>query len=307
VSCKQNLPNDEPDLQLSLGISYFYTDKFWYEGRMNKVLVDMAIEKTLRRDRLIVVIALAVVIVLSWVYILSGAGMDMSAFEMTRMNLSLDKSAGIAMMIPAKWTMGYVVMMFFMWWIMMIAMMLPSATPMILLFVRVNRKQQEKGNPYIPTGIFGLAYLMTWAAFSLIAVVLQAGFQHWAWLSPTLMSNSATLGALILLAAGIYQLTPIKQACLRYCRSPIHFILGHWREGTMGAFRMGVEHGVYCVGCCWFLMGLLFFGGVMNLYWIVGLACFVLLEKMAPVGHWISYATGFGLTGGGIWFLVQAW
>jgi predicted metal-binding membrane protein len=274
---------------------------------MNDVLADMTIEKTLRRDRLIVVIALTVVIVLSWGYILSGAGMGMSAFEMTAMNLSHDNSLGMAMMIPTKWTMGYVVLMFFMWWIMMIAMMLPSATPMVLLFVLINRKQREKGNPYIPTGIFGLAYLVVWAAFSLVAVVLQASFQHWAWLSPTLMSTSTILGGLILLAAGIYQLTPIKQACLRHCRSPIHFISTHWRAGKMGAFRMGLQHGTYCVGCCWFLMGLLFFSGVMNLYWIVGLAFFVLLEKMVPAGHLISYTTGFGLMGGGVWLLVQAW
>ena len=270
------------------------------------MLADMTIEKTLRRDRLIVVIALTVVIVLSWGYILSGAGMGMSAFEMTTMNLSQDNSLGMAMMIPTKWTMGYVVLMFFMWWIMMIAMMLPSATPMVLLFVLINRKQHEKGNPYIPTGIFGLAYLVVWAAFSLVAVVLQASFQHWAWLSPTLMSTSTILGGLILLAAGIYQLTPIKQACLKHCRSPLQFVMSHWRKGRRGAFRMGVEHGAYCVGCCWFLMGLLFFGGVMNLYWIIGLAVFVFIEKTIPAGHWFSYCVGVVLIICGIFVLFDA-
>ena len=271
------------------------------------MLVDAAFDKTLRRDRLIVVIALTTVIIVSWVYILSGAGMGISAIDMTRENLSQDGIAGMAMMTPAVWAVDYIVLMIFMWWIMMIAMMLPSTSPMILLFVMLNRKQREKANPYVSTGIFALAYLVTWLAFSLVAVVLQASFQHLTWLSPMLMNNSVILGGLILLAAGIYQLTPIKQACLRHCRSPIQFISTRWRAGKMGSFQMSLEHGAYCVGCCWFLMGLLFFGGVMNLYWILGLAIFVLLEKMVPMGHWISYATGFGLTGGGVWFLVQAW
>jgi predicted metal-binding membrane protein len=121
-----------------------------------------------------------------------------------------------------------------------------------------------------------------------------------------LVSVSAFLGGGLLLAAGIYQLTPIKQACLKHCRSPLQFVLSHWRNGRHGAFRMGVEHGAYCVGCCWFLMGLLFFGGVMNLYWIAGLALFVLLEKTVPAGHWLSYATGLALMAWGGWVLVEA-
>ena len=269
------------------------------------MLVDAAFDKTLRRDRLIVVIALITVIALCWSYILFGAGMELSAIDMTRAELNEENTAGMAMMSPVVWSTDYIVLMFFMWWIMMIAMMLPSASPMILLFVLMNRKRRKKTNPYVSTGIFAFAYLVTWSVFSLIAVLLQVSLQHLAWLSAMLKSNSVILGGSILLAAGIYQLTPIKQACLRHCRSPIHFISTHWRPGKMGSFQMGLTHGVYCVGCCWFLMGLLFFGGIMNLYWIFGLALFVLLEKLVPRGHWISYASGFGLTAWGAWVLSQ--
>jgi predicted metal-binding membrane protein len=120
-----------------------------------------------------------------------------------------------------------------------------------------------------------------------------------------MVGTSHALGGLLLLAAGLYQLTPIKQACLRHCRHPIAFLTSHWRRGTTGAIRMGFEHGAFCVGCCWFLMGLLFFGGIMNLYWIAGLALFVLLEKTIPAGHWLGYATGLALAGLGIVVLTR--
>ena len=173
--------------------------------------------------------------------------------------------ADMGMMTPAAWTAGYVVLMFFMWWAMMVAMMLPSAAPMILLFATVNRKQRARADPFVPTSVFAGAYLVTWGGFSLVAVGLQWTLQRLTWLSPMAVSTSSILGGLLLLAAGLYQLTPIKQACLRHCRHPITFLASHWRRGTAGAVRMGLEHGAYCVGCCWFLMGLLFVGGVMNL------------------------------------------
>jgi predicted metal-binding membrane protein len=229
----------------------------------------------LTRDRLIVVFALLIVVGLAWAYLWSGAGMSM--------------------MMPAVWTPDYAVLMFFMWWIMMVAMMLPSATPMILVFARANHQQLETGRARVATSIFVLGYLATWAAFSLVATLAQWALEGKGLLTPSLVSNSALLSAGILLAAGFYQLTPIKRACLRHCRSPLAFISTHWRQGALGALRMGVVHGAYCVGCCWFLMGLLFFGGVMNLYWIAGIALFVLLEKTVPAGHWFDYATGVAL------------
>ncbi len=261
------------------------------------VLVDATVEAVVKRDRLFVVTAFTAVIALAWAYLLAGAGMGMSAFEMTRMSQlgMAGGMAGTAMMTPAVWTSGYTILMFFMWWIMMVAMMLPSASPMILLFATVNRKQRETGHPFVATSIFALGYLAAWAGFSLVAVLLQWGFERTALLSPILVGTNVIFGGVLLLVAGAYQLTPIKHACLRHCRSPLAFLSTHWRRGARGALRMGLEHGTYCVGCCWFLMGLLFFGGVMNLYWIVGLALFVLFEKIVPAGHWLGYATGVAL------------
>ncbi len=262
----------------------------------------ISLEAAVRRDRLIVVTALTAVIVLSWAYLLAGAGMGMSAFEMTRSSqlgmgggTSDGGMAGMAMMKPAVWTPGYAVLMFFMWWVMMVAMMLPSAAPMILLFATVNRRQRETGHPHVATSIFAVGYLAAWAGFSMVAMILQWAFERTGILSPMLVGTNVIVGGVLLSAAGLYQLTPIKHACLRHCRSPLAFLSTHWRRGAGGALRMGLVHGAFCVGCCWFLMGLLFFGGVMNLYWIAGLALYVLFEKTVPAGHWLGHAAGVAL------------
>ncbi len=250
--------------------------------------IDKVVEGAVKRDKVFVLAALSAVIALSWGYVLAGAGMNMAAPEMT----NLASSGGMAGMAPAVWDVGYATLMFFMWWIMMVAMMLPSATPMVLLFATINRKQKEIGNPHVATAIFASAYLIVWAGFSIVAVALQWSLEALALLSPTLISGNVVLGGGLLLAAGLYQLTPIKQACLKNCRSPLQFIMTRWRNGGGGAFHMGMEHGAYCVGCCWFLMGLLFFGDVMNLYWIIGLAVIVLIEKIIPGGRWVSHILG---------------
>jgi predicted metal-binding membrane protein len=267
--------------------------------------VDAALETALRRDRAIVLGGLVAVAATAWAYILAGAGMAMPEDGSLPM-AGPHAMSGMAMMAPATWTPGYALLMLAMWWVMMVAMMLPSAAPMILLFAAVNRKQRERGNPFVPSSVFALGYLAVWAGFSIAAVALQWGLERTALLSPAMSSTSPVLGGLLLLAAGLYQVTPIKGACLRHCRSPLHFIAGHWRKGTGGALVMGLEHGAYCVGCCWFLMGLLFVGGVMNLYWIAGLALFVLLEKTIPAGHWLTYATGLALVLAGGWMLSFA-
>ncbi len=276
------------------------------------VSVDATLEAVVRRDRLVVITALIAVIALSWVYLLVGAGMGMSAFEMTRMS-QLGVAGGMSdagmasmAMTPAVWTPGYAALIFFMWWVMMVAMMLPSAAPMILLFAAVNRKQRETGHPHVATSIFAVGYLAAWAGFSLVAVILQWGFERTGILSPMLVGTNVIFGGVLLLAAGVYQLTPIKHACLRHCRSPLAFLSTHWRRDARGALRMGLVHGAFCVGCCWFLMGLLFFGGVMNLYWIAGLALFVLFEKIVPAGHWLGYATGVALLVWGAGMLALA-
>jgi predicted metal-binding membrane protein len=252
----------------------------------------ITLEAVLRRDRVVVITALVMVIVVCWIYILMGAGMSMSAFEMTAMSWApagmassetTPEPMGMAL-TPVVWTSGYAVLMLSMWWIMMVAMMLPSAAPMVLLFAMVNRKQRQQGKPYVATGVFASGYVLAWGAFSPVAVALQWGLE-WTGLSSSMMaSTSEMLGAILLIAAGIFQLTPLKHACLRHCRSPLLFIAHHWRPGALGALRMGLGHGAFCTGCCWFLMGLLFYGGVMNLYWIIGLALFVLLEKNHSCG-----------------------
>jgi predicted metal-binding membrane protein len=171
-----------------------------------------------------------------------------------------------------------------MWAVMMIAMMVPTAAPMTLLYAAVARKAAAQHNPLAPTFVFVAGYVAMWTIFSLVATIAQHALDQAALLSPTMVSRSPQLGAALLIAAGIYQLTPLKNACLRNCRSPAHFLSRYWRTGNLGAFRMGLRLGIYCVGCCWILMGLLFVGGVMNLLWIAGIAVFVLLEKTIPFG-----------------------
>jgi predicted metal-binding membrane protein len=213
-----------------------------------------------------------------------------------------------AMATPAPWTIEYAGILVSMWWVMMIAMMVPSAAPMILLYAAVARRQRETGRgALLPTGIFASGYVAVWGLFSVLAAALQWGFEAAGILSPMMMNSTSLLfAAAVLVAAGLYQLTPAKQACLRHCRGPIQFLMGHWRPGRWGAFRMGAEHGAYCLGCCWALMTLLFFGGVMNLYWIAGLAVIVLLEKTIPAGDRLGKVTGGLLTLWGATFLYQA-
>jgi predicted metal-binding membrane protein len=264
---------------------------------------DTALEAVLRRDRQVVVAALVFVIALSWIWILLGAGTGMSAVGMLA---GPDANSMAAMMTPAVWTLGYAGIMFSMWWVMMAAMMLPSAAPILLLFARINRKQKAGGRPFVPTGIFAAGYMVAWGGFSVLATTLQWVLERLGLLSPMMVTTDYWLGGAILIAAGLWQLTPIKSMCLRHCRSPMGFLVQSWRPGTGGAFRMGLEHGTFCLGCCWFLMGLLFFGGIMNLFWIIGLAGFVLLEKTIPLGSWIGRAFGVGVAGWGLVMFATA-
>ncbi len=264
---------------------------------------DTALETLLKRDRLVVIGGLAGVIALAWIYILLGAGLDgtvsapMQSADGGAVSRTLDMA--VAAMRPMAWTAGTAVVMVVMWWIMMVAMMLPSAAPMILLFAAVNRKQRAAGSPYVPTGLFAGGYIAVWALFSVAATAAQWGLERTELLSSMMVGTSVVLGAVLLIAAGLWQLTPLKHACLKHCRSPLHFLSHHWHKGRGGAFRMGIEHGAYCLGCCWFLMALLFYGGVMNLYWIVGLALYVLIEKVVPFGHRIGGVAGIGLVAWG--------
>jgi predicted metal-binding membrane protein len=173
-----------------------------------------------------------------------------------------------------------------MWWVMMIAMMIPSATPFVLLYARVMRHaaaQNPQAVTYVSTTSLVAGYLLAWLVFSIAASAIQYLLQHAGVIAPMMLwSQSAVLSAVVLAAAGVYQLSPLKLACLQQCRSPAQFLTQHWRKGRGGALRMGVEHGMWCVGCCWLLMALLFVGGVMNLVWIALLAVLVLCEKLLP-------------------------
>ncbi len=253
------------------------------------------IETVLRRDRAIVLTGLVLVSVLAWAYTFAGAGMP----DMDGMGGMAGSAAGRAMMQPMAWTPGYGILVLAMWWVMMIAMMVPSAAPMVLLFAAVNRKQREAGNPYVPTAVFLSGYLAIWGLFSAAATSAQWGLEA-AGFSPMMAGTGGILGGAVLIAAGLYQVTPLKQACLRHCRGPIVFLTQHWRPGRAGAWRMGLEHGAWCLGCCWVLMALLFVGGIMNVLWIGGLALYVLFEKTVPAGHWLAYAAGAALTLWGI-------
>lgn len=242
----------------------------------------------LRHDRLLVVAGLLAVVVLSWAYLLTGAG-------------TLQDMGGMLMpMSSGPWTLGHAMLMLVMWVVMMAAMMLPSAAPMILLHATIVRGRRAGGERVAASLVFACGYIATWTAFSLGAVALQFGLERAAVLSPMMETTSVTLAGAVLIAAGIYQWMPFKQACLQRCRSPLEFVLTHWRNGAWGAFVMGVQHGGYCVGCCWLLMLLLFVGGVMNLVWIAGLAVFILVEKLAPAGHWIGRGVGLLLIAWGV-------
>jgi predicted metal-binding membrane protein len=265
------------------------------------VSVDATLEAVARHDRLVVVTALTAVIALSWAYLLAGAGMGMSALEMTRMSqlgvagsMSEWGMAGMSMMTPAVWTPGYAALVFFMWWVMMVAMMLPSAAPTILLAAALNRRSTSDRPPYGTATFFTIGYLLAWFLFSLLATVGQLVLGSIGLMSSTMNSNSVTLSAGLMIAAGVWQFSPIKQACLRHCRSPVDFITRRRHPGNRGALLMGLEHGAYCLGCCWFLMALLFVGGVMNLHWIAGLAVFVLVEKIFSRGAWFGRIAGAG-------------
>lgn len=256
----------------------------------------MLLESVLKRDRALVAISIAGATVMAWGYILAGAGMGMPALRMS----GLPTAAGVMpFMAPAVWTEGYAALMLSMWWLMMAGMMLPSAAPTILLFAALSRERRKRGSDAASAAAFCGGYLSIWGMFGIAAVALQWALDRVALLSPEMATSSVAVGAAILIGAGLWQFTPAKNACLRKCRSPIQFLTQHWRPGARGAWRMGVRHGIYCLGCCWVLMLLLFYGGVMNVYWIAGLAVFVLVEKTVSAGRWLGWLSGAVLIGWG--------
>lgn len=262
----------------------------------------------LQRDRFVLVLGLAAISALAWAYILYLAG-QMQGMGGAALGQAMNQASDMAAVQTAAsavqpWNRADFVLTFAMWAVMMVAMMTPSAAPMVLVFDRVSRERYRGGRVFLPTVLFLLGYLLVWTAFSAAATLVEWRLHDAAWLSPTLAATRPVLIGGLLVAAGIYQLTPLKTSCLGRCRTPLGFLLTEWREGLRGAGVMGVRHGAFCVGCCWLLMALLFVAGVMNLLWVAAIAAYVLFEKLVPGGHWLGRAFGLLAVGWGVWVLA---
>ena len=254
-----------------------------------------ALERLLARDRRLIAVALAALVVLAWGYLLvlsKQMSDDASMASMPGMRAMANMPDLSGVTAGAAQAIALTVLM---WWTMMIGMMVPSAAPMILLFGNVQRRQLAAESPRLRVALFTAGYLAICAAFSVLAAVAQLALTKLALLAPLDLTVTAWLGAVLVALAGVYQLTPLKNACLRRCRSPAEFLSSHWRRGNAGAFRMGIEHGLYCVGCCWLLMSLLFVVGVMHLVWVAVIAVFVLIKKLVPQGETTAKINGVAL------------
>jgi len=264
------------------------------------------LEAVLRRDRAVVVAALACVTALAWADLVWLAndmwmgGMDMTGFRM------IPAGQGWMMPVNAPWRPIEFGAVFVMWVVMMIGMMTPSVAPMILIYARIARQPASEGRPIAASAWFALGYLLSWTGFSLAATFAQWALERAALLTPMMESASNILGAAVLIIAGLYQWTPFKDACLSYCQTPLGFIIryGFRREAT-GALALGFRHGLYCIGCCWTMMVLLFVAGVMNLFWIAVLSALILVEKVTPLGRLVPRLAGIAFIAGGVWLLTQ--
>lgn len=254
------------------------------------------LEYLLKRDRSVIITGLVLITILSWLYII----------YLYRQMVVMDMSAAFfAMPMTQHWTITDFGLLFLMWLVMMIAMMTPSVSPLILIFAMINRKKRQQQDPFVYTWYLLAGYFLVWGGFSLLATLLQWLLQQVSLLNPEMKTTSKVLGSIILVAAGIFQFTDLKKTCLGNCRNPIDFINRNWKEGKQGALKMGIENGTYCLGCCWVLMVLLFFSGIMNLLWIALIAVFVLIEKTFPQPKWISSVAGIALIAYGCIALIH--
>ncbi|MDH4184008.1 MAG: DUF2182 domain-containing protein [Nitrospinota bacterium] len=254
---------------------------------------ESAFYKLMRRERMVTIIGIAMIAIMAWGYL------AWMAFGMRA------DAASMVMPGAASWSAPYALMIFIMWAVMMVAMMTPSAAPMILTFARVNADRSKGASVLGPTGLFTLAYILVWTGFSAAATFAQWGLVAMAQLSPMMATTDMRIGGVILIVAGLFQWTPLKHRCLEKCRTPIGFLMTEWRDGPAGAFVMGLRHGIFCLGCCWALMLVLFVVGVMNLVWIALLSVFVLLEKVTDAGRLIARIGGLALISSGIWLVVM--
>ena len=271
-------------------------------------MVDGTLEAVLRRDRLIVASALGVIAALAWAYTLwLAADMNMDGMNMSGVRMV---PAGIGMMAPAAapWSAVEFALVFVMWSVMMVGMMAPAAAPMILMYARVGRQGKIEGKPYAATGWFATGYFLAWSGFSLVATLVQWVLDRKALLDARMASANTLLGAVVLVAAGIYQWTPIKDVCLAQCQTPVRFLMTHggFRSNVPGCLHLGFLHGAYCVGCCWVLMALLFVVGAMNVLWIALLSLLVLLEKLTTWGRLVARIAGVVCIAAGAWMGLAA-
>lgn len=252
-----------------------------------------------RRDRVVISTCLVLLTALAWAYLLHLDREMSAAMEHDRMMAEM----GMTMAMP--WQAADVLLAIAMWAVMMVGMMTPSAAPVVLLFagMRMRGATGEQRNLGVVLA-FVAGYLLVWVSFSVAAALAQWALHQAALLSPMMTASSPWLAGAILIAAGVYQLTPFKGTCLTHCRSPLGFLMSHWREGTAGALRMGIAHGTYCLGCCWALMCVLFVVGVMNLMWVIAIAIFVLIEKVGPWGTWVARVAGVVMIAIGTYVLV---
>ena len=252
------------------------------------------LETALLTDRRVIGVVLGAVPIVSWLWIVLMAR-DMYG----------PMNGAAAWMMTTAWNWPQILLLVVMWAVMMTAMMLPTAAPLILLYATAARRSAEPANPAQRVYALASGYLAVWGLFSVVLAALQRVLASWFVLTPMMEPSAPAAGAALLGIAGVYQLTPLKLACLRVCRSPLGFMMQRWRSGVGGAFRLGLGHGTYCVGCCWALMLILFAGGVMNLVVIVTLTVWVLVEKTAPFGEHTSVASGAALLGMAVWMLVR--
>ena len=254
--------------------------------------LDRAVVETFRHDRFVIFLSLLALIALAWAYMYWDAARHLHAGHLSGA-------------LPITW--GTFVEAFVMWSVMMVGMMVPSVAPTILLYAAMVRKNHEQGRALAAASIFTLGYLIAWTGYSVVAALLQVLLTKFALMSPFLVSTSSALTAGILVVAGIYQWLPVKDMCLEYCRSPMYFIMGRWQPGNYGAVKMGFENGIYCIGCCWALMLVMFVGGVMNLLLMAILAGFFIMEKLAPFGQFTARVVGALLIGLGVWTMATGY
>jgi len=256
----------------------------------------MNLEVVYRRDRAIVLAAVLAVTGLAWVYMYQMAPSSVSA---------LDGSFCIAPLDTA-WTPGNLLVAFVMWVVMMIGMMIPTASPMIVMFATTNRRYRRDQGPFVPTAIFVAGYVIVWAGYGVAATLAQWSLHSASLLAPDELRATPAIGGLLFIVAGLFQWSALKRNCLRHCRTPLSFLMTEWREGARGALFMGLRHGTYCAGCCWAIMALMFVAGAMNLLWTAVLAAFMLIEKVAPARYRIEDLAGVSFLAAGTGMVLSA-